>query len=283
MANETVLRSSGVCTTILGVLNQFQAFTDLAYAPMFETTLNSKYGILTNIVAPPTTPALKYFGIGTRGYQNIDTQQSSLPYPGDARCMDLYRPIPFRCIPVDEENDVMTKEERDKYRMRVIETHNGINYACYYLKAINFTKGVVEIVKKDADGYETPFSLDPSWLKPNPPVINQIGGNINTNVNRIIVRTTGVCEVTHEEIMEAVSVIHNNDSNYARISELGYYTGCDEESTTEQGITYTEAAYVQLAKMHCFRGSELFTAGSYITPTVSLESECCINGNLTNV
>ena len=43
MASETVLRSSGVYTTILGALNQFQAFTELTYRAMWETTLNSKY------------------------------------------------------------------------------------------------------------------------------------------------------------------------------------------------------------------------------------------------
>jgi hypothetical protein len=147
-------------------------------------------------------------------------------------------------------------------------------------------------VKKDADGNESPFVFDEKWLTPQPPTVNQIGGNIDTNINRVIVRATGTCMVTHEEIMEAVSVIYNNDSNYARISELGYYTGCDVPVSiagdpildgSESPDNNKEAAYVQLAKMHCFRGSELFTAGSYITPTVSLESECCINGNLSNV
>lgn len=290
MANETILRTSGVCTTILGVLNQFQAFTDLIYNALPNTTLNSKYKVLNDITEPPFTPALKYFGIGTRGYQNIDMNQSALPFPGDARCMDLYSPLPFRCIPVDEESDILSPTERAKYRMRVVQTYNGVEYACYYLKLIDFSTKSVEIVKKDADGYETPFDLDPAWLTPQPPTLNQVGGNIDTNVNRIIVRATGVCTVTHEEIMEAVSVIHNNDSNFARISELGYYTGCDVGVDAngvvvadDDLIVHNEAAYVQLAKMHCFRGSELFTAGSYITPTVSLESECCINGNLSNV
>ena len=285
MATETVLRSSGVCTTILGVLNQFQAFTDLRYNALPATTLNAKYGV-NYTDAPVTTPALKYFGIGTRGFQNIDQQQSAMPYPGDARCMDLYSPLPFRCIPVEEEHR-LSETERGKYRMRVVQTINGQQYACYYLKLIDFATDAVEIIKKDADGHETPFIMDAdSWLRPNPPSLMQTGGAIDANTNRIIVRATGVCRVTHEEIMEAVSVIHNGDSNFARISELGYYTGCDtpECSFISGGVTvnYTEAEFVQLAKMHCFRGSELFTPGSYIEPTVSLESECCINGSLSN-
>ena len=298
MASETVLRSSGVYTTILGALNQFQAFTDLQYRAMFDTTLNKKYRVLVNHNDnfPTDTPALRYFGIGTRGYQNIDLHQAALPFPGDGRMMDLYRPIPIRCIPLNEEPTVMTDALRRNYRMRVVEQHNGIEYACYYLKLIDFS-GDISIVKKDADGKESDYSLDEAWLNPTPPDINQIGGNINANVNRIVVRASGTCVVTHEEIMEAVTCIYNSDLDFARISEIGYYTGCEVPvlytpgsasdnaaltSDTQESIEnpQMEAFFVQLAKGHCFRGSELFTEGSYITPKVTLESDVCINGNI---
>ena len=300
MASETVLRSSGVYTTILGALNQFQAFTDLKYKSMFETTLNNKYGILTgyNNGNPPELPALRYFGIGTQGYQNIDNKQSALPFPGDGRMMDLYRPLPIRCIPLQEEKNILTLEERKQYRLRTVHTYNGIDYACYYLKLIDFSDEI-SIVKKDADGKETEYDLVPdSWLSPIPPDINQLGGNINANLNRIIVRASGTCTVKHEEIMEAVKVIYNSELDYARISEIGYYTGCEVPVAYTPGgtdsdqlpigentvLTATqtevpEAFFVQLAKGHCFRGSELFTEGSYITPKVTLEADICINGN----
>ena len=296
MASETVLRSSGVYTTILGALNQFQAFTELTYRAMWDTTLNSKYDVLTGYHEnrPTDVPALRYFGIGTRGYQNINLEQSALPFPGDGRMMDLYRPLPIRCIPLEEEASIMTDALRKNYRMRVVERHNGIDYACYYLKLIQFGNEI-EIVKKDADGKETAYTLDSSWLTPNPPDINQVGGNINANVNRIIVRAAGTCEVTHEEIMEAVTAIHNSELDYARISEIGYYTGCEvpvvyepgsavntpiQDLTTLTGNEQKEAFFVQLAKGHCFRGSELFTEGSYISPKVTLESDVCINGSI---
>ena len=293
MATETVLRSSGVTTTILGVLNQFHAFTNLRYTAMHETTLNHKYGVLNDVAyqIPKYAPTLKYFGIGTRGYQNIDLQQSALPYPGDARCMDLYSPIPIRCVLKSKLDELLPLEQRSKYRMKKEITVDGNVYVCFYLKLIEF-KDTVEIVKKDADGTVTPYPLAPdTWLTPIPPDLNQIGGNINTNINRIVVRATGSCRVEHDEIMEAVTVLHNGDMDYARISEIGYYTGYDvvfykgndidnpsSETIPDSGPFEYEAAYVQLAKHHCFRGSELYTKGSYIAPMVSLESECCING-----
>lgn len=291
MPTETVLRTTGVYTTLLGALNQFQAFTALAYQAMENTTLNYKYANLegasgvVHFPVPPTTPALSYFGIGVRGFINIG-DYSSVPYPGDARMMDLYQPIPIRCVRLDEEASIMSKEERSKYRLRVVRVINDVEYALYYLKMIEFDP-VISIVSKDTDGTETPFVPSEAWLNPNPPAINETGGLIDTTINRLIVRATGVCTVTHDEVMEAVNVLYNGDTNYAKISEVGYYTGCDVDVTSdwvytedEDSAAYKEAVYVQLAKGHCYRGSELVTAGSYIKPVVTLESETCINGAL---
>lgn len=290
MSTESVLRSSGVYTTILGALNQFQAFTDLQYSPMPTTTLNAKYASdpanrgVVNLQQPPTTPALAYFGIGTRGFMNVGSY-SSVAYPGDARMMDLYAPIPIRCIRTSDEVN-MSAEERDKYRLRVVKTlDDGLEYALYYLKKIEFSP-TIEVVSKDTDGRENTFTFDPStWLyNPVVPSLDETGGFINTNINRVIVRAKGICTVTHDEIMEAVNHMHNGDTNYARVSEIGYYTGCEvgvnadwtyTESSSD--IVYNEAAYVQLAKGHCFRGSELTTPGSVIKPVVTFESESCIN------
>lgn len=298
MATETVLRSSGVYTTVLGALNQFQAFTNLPYSAMTDTTLNKKYKDATWISGentklwfnggePVTTPCLQYFGIGTRGFKNIDMEQGAIPFPGDSRMMDLYSPIPFRCVPLDDEETRISAADRKKYRMRVVASFNGILYAMYFLKLIEFNTAV-DLVKRDADGTETAYTLDASWLNPNPPDLNEISGSIDTNVNRIVVRASGTCKVTHDELAEAVAVLHNGDSSFYRISEIGYYTGCDVSLNSNREMVadddptavYKEANYVQLAKGHNFRGSELSTAGSYITPKVTFESECCINGNL---
>ena len=293
MSTETVLRSSGVYTTLLGALNQFQAFTDLEYPrDMNFTTLNAKYfnaqgtsGVL-NVALPPYPPILAYFGVGTEGFHNVG-DHFSIPYPGDARMMDLYSPIPIRCVRIDEEKDVLPASERSKYRLRVCKTINGVPYALYYLKLIEFNR-TIDVVTKDTDGVETPYAFDDSNLYPSPPAINETGGLIDTTVNRIIVRAKGTCTLRHDEIMEAVNVLYNGDTNFAKISEIGYYTGCDvdvssdwtipaDEDTTTPRV-FKEAVYVQLAKGHCYRGSELSTPNSIVRPIVTLESESCING-----
>lgn len=273
---DTVFKSAGSVTTILGAMNQFQAFADLDFVDDVRTTLNAKYNLFPER-HPTTVPMLRYFGIGIRGYQNTDGNQGARPFSPKATDMDLYTPIPIRCVPAT--ND-LTQTERQRYRMRVRTTFNGVEYICYYLQTIVWDPSHVELVQKDTDDVETPYALDPSNLNPEPPSF-ETGGSIDTNLNRVIVRATGVCEITGAEVNEAVNVIYGADVSKARISELGFYTGCDigvdsnEQPVDGSGMN-KEAIYVQLCKKRCTLGTDLSDPGSLMRPYVSFESSCCL-------
>ena len=273
---DTVFKSAGSVTTILGAMNQFQAFADLDFVDDVRTTLNAKYNLFPER-HPTTVPMLRYFGIGIRGYQNTDGNQGARPFSPIATDMDLYTPIPIRCVPAT--ND-LTQTERQRYRMRVRTTFNGVEYICYYLKTIIWDPSHVELVQKDTDDVETPYALDPSNLNPEPPSF-ETGGSIDTNLNRVIVRATGVCEITGAEVNEAVNVIYGADVSKARISELGFYTGCDigvdsNEQPVDGAGMNKEAIYVQLCKKRCTLGTDLSDPGSLMRPYVSFESSCCL-------
>ena len=273
---DTVFKSAGSVTTILGAMNQFQAFADLDFVDDVRTTLNAKYNLFPER-HPTTVPMLRYFGIGIRGYQNTDGNQGARPFSPKATDMDLYTPIPIRCVPAT--ND-LTQTERQRYRMRVRTTFNGVEYICYYLKTIVWDPSRVELVQKDTDDVETPYALDPSNLNPEPPSF-ETGGSIDTNLNRVIVRATGVCEITGAEVNEAVNVIYGADVSKARISELGFYTGCDigvdsNEQPVDGAGMNKEAIYVQLCKKRCTLGTDLSDPGSLMRPYVSFESSCCL-------
>lgn len=273
---DTVFKSAGSVTTILGAMNQFQAFADLDFVDDVRTTLNAKYNLFPER-HPTTVPMLRYFGIGIRGYQNTDGNQGARPFSPKATDMDLYTPIPIRCVPAT--ND-LTQMERQRYRMRVRTTFNGVEYICYYLKTIVWDPSHVELVQKDTDDVETPYALDPSNLNPEPPSF-ETGGSIDTNLNRVIVRATGVCEITGAEVNEAVNVIYGADVSKARISELGFYTGCDigvdsNEQPVDGAGMNKEAIYVQLCKKRCTLGTDLSDPGSLMRPYVSFESSCCL-------
>ena len=268
---ESVFKSSGSVTTILGMMNQFQSFANLdEYRLDLTTTLNAKYGVMA-AVEPPSVPLLRYFGIGIQGYKNMDGNQGARPYTPSATDMDLYTPIPFRCVPVETD---LSATERQQYRMRVVRTYNGVNYALYYLKLINWNPGVVQLIAKDATtGAETEYSLNPEHLNPTPTSFN-VGGSVDTNTKRIIVRATGICEVTGAEVMEYVTAFCGGVLNNARISEIGFYTGTDV--TSDQDTT-KEAVYVQLAKKRCTLGTDLSDPNSIMRPYVSFEASCCID------
>ena len=273
---DTVFKSAGSVTTILGAMNQFQAFADLDFVDDVRTTLNAKYNLFPER-HPTTVPMLRYFGIGIRGYQNTDDNEGARPFSPKATDMDLYTPIPIRCVPAT--ND-LTQTERQRYRMRVRTTFNGVEYICYYLKTIVWDPSRVELVQKDTDDVETPYALDPSNLNPEPPSF-ETGGSIDTNLNRVIVRATGVCEITGAEVNEAVNVIYGADVSKARISELGFYTGCDigvdsNEQPVDGAGMNKEAIYVQLCKKRCTLGTDLSDPGSLMRPYVSFESSCCL-------
>lgn len=279
MAQDTILQTSGSVSTILGILNQFHAFIDLPYTPNSSTTLNSKYGVLTNVTAPPTIPLMQYYGIGICGYQNIDDQQGAIRITPLATNMDLYGPIPLRCVPKADES----LYDFSKYRMRREITIGATAYVCYYLKKIKFEPNNVSMVQRDPSGAETPYVLSyESFLTPTPPT-PAVGGETNLNANRVVVRATGICEVTGHEVNEVVSALYGGEARYARISELGIYTGCevfvDSNNNYLPGASSgarVEAAYVQLAKHRTNLGSDLHEPDSVILPYVSLEASAVI-------
>lgn len=277
---ETILQSSGSVSTILGMLNQTQSLLDIPYQNNLPTTLNAKYSVLGS-VAPPYVPNLQYYGIGICGYQNLDDQQYARPFTPKATNMDLYGPIPFRCVPLANES----LYDFSNYRLRRELIVGATQYVAYYLKKLVFDPQTVQIIHKDAAGYETAYTLDPSsFLTPIPPTISG-SGEIDTNVNRVIVRATAKCEITGAEVNEVIAVLYGGDPRYARISELGFYTGCEVAvdsnrnylpGTQPGGSVKAEAAYVQLAKHRTSLGTDMSDVDSVMLPYITLEASSCI-------
>ena len=275
---DTIFQTAGSVTTILGMLNQFNAFCGVTYEEDKNTTLNTKYNLNAGI-SPVGLPALKYFGIGTNGFVTTGETTIAARQP-KATNMDLYTPLPIRCRP---ENNDLTIAERANYRLRVALTTASGNYWCYYLKKMIFDPNKVEIVQKNTDGTETTYPLNPDHLNPEPPT-QSVGGVIDANTNRVFVRVTGICEITGDEIMEAVNVLYGGDLKYARISEFGFYTGEDRPVNANEVVLAPEAAgsgayeavYVQLAKHRCTLGTDLSDSGSTLRQLINFEHAACI-------
>ena len=117
--------------TMLAIYNELQSRTPFDYIQPIETTINHKYDVLTSETPSKFPTKVLYYGIGIGGFKVVDDRNSCLPYKVSPKNLDLYQPIPFRCVPVD--ND-LSDVERAMYRMRVLRTFNNINYWCYILK-----------------------------------------------------------------------------------------------------------------------------------------------------
>jgi len=120
--------------TMYGIHVELSRLLGKEYTPLANTTLNEKFDIIPNIeLADSLYPTLGYYAIGVGGDPIIVGNPGytySKHSPVDAA---LFKHVPFlmRTLTNDLSND-----ERSAYRLRVIETINNVDYACYYLKAI---------------------------------------------------------------------------------------------------------------------------------------------------
>lgn len=254
--SESLFKSSQSTTTILGMYNQFHSLVNMPYETYPETTINTKRNLFPAVV-PTKVPTIKYFGIGLKGFYNVDDGVLSQPYKPKATNMDLHQPIPFRCVPVDSDLDAVT---RAKYRIRTRQTINGEDYFLYWLKLITFIDNRVKVTHISADNEETPYVFDPTNLNPQPTKIDS-SDIVDTNANRVVVSVTGRCTILGAEIAEIINIMFGGDFRYSRVSEFGFYTGEDQSlvgvDKDGNSLQYTDAIYTQLATHRCTLGTDL--------------------------
>lgn len=249
--NETVTKM------VTRWINELQSSVDAQYTPRPETTLNSKYGIYPEEFILQT-PKIMYFGLGLYGCYNVDDKNLSAPFVASPDELDLYSPIPLRCVPIDED---LSAAERRSYRIRKRMDYNGQSYFCYYLKALTIPQNTVQLTRTNPiSKEEEPWELNSSQLNPVPIIPTTSGeqSGTNTEINASIkVNASWV----GREVLEAINVIYNGDMRRATISEIGIYSGEDRELTgynaNGQEIRYTESIYTQIAYKICNTGTAI--------------------------
>lgn len=233
--------------TIIGIKNEIAsnlAFGD--YVPDLSTTLNSKYNTFPN-ERPTIVPKIGWFGIGINGHYNVNDMNASQARIASMTNMDLYTPIPFICVPLDEEKD----EYRTKYRMRVVQNIGSIQFVMYYLKPIELIDSNVRIVRIDPNNQrEYIYELDSANLHPTPPE-PQTTGLIEGVSAEIQVSQRFLLPIRGYEVSQPVSVLYDGDLRLARLSEYGLYTGQEMQKTGYDAnslpFQYTEVICAQLA------------------------------------
>lgn len=218
------------------------------------TTLNEKFNIHNDILlAEDDRHVFKYMAIGNGGHRvavgpdNIAKFQVIQHTPKHA---GLYNQLPFVLrLPAND----LTPTERLKYRLRRLETHNGVEYVAYYLRVLdlNDTSPILEL-RTIVNGNTTSTDFVPSIsdLNPIPPAIVP-GGVLVTSGDYIAATAKVSFNMPTDEVDEFLNVcnIIYEDEDYAIISEMALCAGVDRAVTGNfNGSTlgYTDAIGVQI-------------------------------------
>ena len=260
-----IINSYSAVTTVLHARNQqYTRFgRTIPYASHAVTTLNSHYNVATGVsLANAGYPYIKCFGIGIGGFAVTNSNSVNVYRPASTD-MDLYTPIPFRIIKLNDlaSND-LTAAEKAGYRMREIYTDAaGDVYARYWLKVLTFPSDTVSASKTDfATGATTDLAIG-SYTVPTPtlPTVDNV-----VQGARIYTTYPYTCKLTGAEFNEVAAyypALTSVTNGTSLINEIGLYSGIDvvydDTNGNDTSDAYTEFMHTQLAAHMCFGGIDL--------------------------
>lgn len=243
-----------IVRTVYGAYLQTCQLLNLPVILKPNSTLNEKFNIHTNIaIADSDRPAMLYVGIGNGGHRMV-VGSNGIGKPEiiqhTPRHAALYNQLPFILRLPSED---LTPVERAKYRLRRLETHDGITYVAYYLKKLDMTNTVPQLeLRTVTDGVtnSTVFSPTIADLNPTPPAINP-GGVLTTTGDYIA--ATGKVPFTMDanevaEFLNVANIIYG-DEGYAMISEIALCSGVDRTVVGDfngSSSGYTDSIGVQI-------------------------------------
>ncbi len=225
-----------------------------------EFTLNNLLNIKPNQPFDQT-PKLRYFGVGINGCYNADDGNLVSSYNPSRTDMNLYELIPIRCVPIDHD---LTAAERKKYRLRQLKTmEDGNQYYLYYLKVIDWSNDITYAKIDSVTGTEVEYELDATNLRPKPEKPNSNSFTVSAN-SSIVAYYQANLKLSADEILEYITLQYKGDTRYARISEIGFFTGVDvdvSDTANTTQINYTESIYTQLYNHTTISGIPLTKSG----------------------
>lgn len=273
---QSVIADSFDVTTLLGSHLGLSALLPVQFDTKREVTLNNYLNIFPN-EAFSTMPKLRYFGVGIKGCYNADDEILSSAYNPNRVNMNLYQLIPLRCRPVDED---LTDAERAYYRLRQRKVINGTECFLYYLKLLEFDSQIKFKRINPLNGEEEPYELNPEYLDPKPEKPNT-NTTIETSSASIVAYCNAKVSIEAAEVLEYIRRVFDGDTRYARISELGFFTGVDQEVTGSTGqnvpIQYKESIYTMLYNHSTWTGTPLTHEGMSINSTFEITSQGAIS------
>lgn len=220
---------------------------------MNNVTLNQKFNVLPNITPGATDRfAMKYVTIGNGGHTvavgpNNGSSAVALSTPQALRHTPrhtaLYHHLPFVLRPLAED---LTPSQRTKYRLRVVEQHDGQSYVAYYAKVLDLDQTQPSLEYRTVNNgsvTSTPLAYTLDDLSPTP-VTLEPGGVVSTSADYIASTAKINFSMTAfdiEELLKVSTILYGRD-DFAIVSELALVAGIDYAASTFNGSnqSYTE-------------------------------------------
>lgn len=214
-----------------------------------NTTLNEKFTLDTEYSTPAGEyPTLRYYSIGVGGKPIIDDPDSFKFSKHNVTDASLFNQIPFVMKPVDKD---LTKDEQSEYKFRRVETHNEIEYAVYYLKAIEDTElrdfyyqidtvdgeSVLDIFNSNTDNMLNPKPIDKT--------VNDVNLIKSSYIAKLIKFFFILSKKDVDNIKDVMEILKIKASH---ITEIGINSGYELDVKDEEtNYVETKAIDVQLA------------------------------------
>lgn len=241
--------------TVYGSNMQTSQYLGLPLVIKPFTTLNEKLNIYPELsLNAAEIPRVRYIcaGLGghktTIGVDGIPLMDPIQHMPDHAA---LYKHIPFVLrLPSQD----LTAVERQRFRLRRMEEHDGQMYVAYYARVLDLTQTIPQMeYRKVQNGITTslPFETSIANLNPTPPVINT---NAMTSTDGDYVASTAktvfkMDEWDTQEYLNVANILYQ-DQRYAMMSEFAICSGVDRSLMGDFNgiqIGYTEVVGCQVA------------------------------------
>lgn len=221
------------------------------FAP--NSIMNKVVGVLPDAL-PGETPWTQYAAIGIGGlsvrYFDNNTRATPWPQPHEPTDTGMFRQVPYVMRPV---NQGLTAAERSRFRLRTIETRDGVKYECWWLRPLDLRDTTVRTEYRqivDGQVVSTPWEPSAADQHPTPRAINpnQVLVTGDDYVASTAKTTFRFNSWDMTELVNVGSVLFK-DEQAILLTELAACSGVDFESRGDfNGIMlpYTEAIGVQI-------------------------------------
>lgn len=266
------VKDTNITRTIIADLIQTNMQAGLPHPIYPGTSLNQLLKVKEDaVVAKGEYPIFGYYGIGDRGHT------SSTVGDEDDVVIDLYKHentdmAPWRMRPfvMRPDGNDLSAAERAQYALRTYEQWDGVWYWCYYLKRVDLTQLLAEIIQITVvDGVESPkpYTFDETNLHPVRPSLPPDQATTASNRFNVVSLPFSIefNALDAQNLMDAATIYAGNKLR-AIVSELVFVGGIDRVIQTQgdkgSQIQFNEAIGTQvLTHMTTYHQMSISTQG----------------------